>query len=116
VDEEIDLERTCIVTRDKRDPAELIRFVASPDGVATPDLKRKLPGRGAWVAARADIVARLNDKQLSRALKRPTTIPPGLADTVERLLRRDALQALALDRRNRRRRPGHRAAARPRGG
>ncbi|MBN9061452.1 MAG: RNA-binding protein [Rhizobiales bacterium] len=96
MDEEIDLERTCIVTRDKRDPAELIRFVASPDGVATPDLKRKLPGRGAWVAARADIVARLNDKQLSRALKRPTTIPPGLADTVERLLRRDALQALAL--------------------
>lgn len=96
MDEDADLERTCIVTRERREPADLIRLVASPDGVATPDLKRKLPGRGAWVSARAEIVARLNDKQLSRALRRPTTVPPDLAGTVERLIRRDALQALSL--------------------
>ena len=40
----------CIVTREVKDEAELIRFVRSPDGVAVPDLARKLPGRGVWVS------------------------------------------------------------------
>lgn len=94
--EEIDLERFCIVTRETRDPSELIRFVCAPDGSVTPDLKRKLPGRGAWTTARADIVARATAKMFSRALKREAKVPSDLADLVERLLRRDAIQALSL--------------------
>lgn len=94
--EDIDLERFCIVTRETRDPSELVRFVRAPDGTATPDLKRKLPGRGAWVTARADILARATAKAFSRALKAETKLPSDLAGQVERLLLRDALQALSL--------------------
>ena len=45
------LERLCVATRLVKPVDELIRFVVSPDGVLTPDLKRKLPGRGVWVTA-----------------------------------------------------------------
>jgi len=43
--------RMCAVTREVRPIDELIRFVVSPTGEVIPDLKRKLPGRGLWVAA-----------------------------------------------------------------
>ena len=46
-------QRTCIVTRAKLPPDELLRFVLAPDGQVVPDLKRKLPGRGVWVQATA---------------------------------------------------------------
>ena len=39
------------VTRVERDPADLLRFVAGPEGRLVPDLARKLPGRGVWVTA-----------------------------------------------------------------
>ena len=51
-------ERTCIVTREAGSPEGLIRFVVAPDGTVVADLRRKLPGRGAWVTARADVVRR----------------------------------------------------------
>ncbi len=51
-------QRTCIVTRAKLPPDELLsRFVLAPDGQVVPDLKRKLPGRGVWVQATAKAVA-----------------------------------------------------------
>ena len=50
-------ERTCVVTRRKGQPDDMIRFVAAPDGTVVPDLKRKLPGRGVWVTASAATVA-----------------------------------------------------------
>jgi predicted RNA-binding protein YlxR (DUF448 family) len=96
VDEDIDLERFCIVTREVRDPARLIRFVRAPDGMATPDLKRKLPGRGCWVAAESAVMARATAKAFSRAFRAESEVPDDLAGMVERLLRQDALQALAL--------------------
>ena len=52
------VERTCIVTRKCGPPEDLIRFVAGPDGTVVPDLKAALPGRGAWVSARASLVER----------------------------------------------------------
>jgi len=39
-------ERMCVLTREVRPVADLIRFVVGPDGAAVPDLKSKLPGRG----------------------------------------------------------------------
>jgi predicted RNA-binding protein YlxR (DUF448 family) len=96
VDGDADLERTCIVTRATREPASLIRFVRAPDGGVAPDLKRKLPGRGAWITARADIVAKATAKTFSRAFRAETRPAADLADLVERLLRRDALQSLSL--------------------
>ncbi len=94
--EDIDLERSCIVTREARDPAHLIRFVRGPDGTATPDLKRKLPGRGCWVSADSATMARATAKAFSRAFRAETKVPDDLARMVEGLLRQDALQALAL--------------------
>ncbi len=50
-------ERTCIVTRVAQAPEAMIRFVRGPDGTVVPDLRGKLPGRGAWVSAKRETVA-----------------------------------------------------------
>ncbi|MGZ9089761.1 MAG: DUF448 domain-containing protein, partial [Rhodoplanes sp.] len=50
-------ERLCVATRTVRPLSELIRFVAAPDGGVVADLKRTLPGRGAWVTARRGVLA-----------------------------------------------------------
>ena len=50
-------ERRCIYTREAAPRDGLIRFVVSPNGEVVPDLEEKLPGRGLWLTARADIVS-----------------------------------------------------------
>jgi predicted RNA-binding protein YlxR (DUF448 family) len=90
-------QRTCIVTRDRLAPDELIRFVLSPNGVVTPDIRRSLPGRGVWVTAnRAKVAEAVRRQAFSRAFKKPVEVTTDLADDVDRLLRKDALQALSL--------------------
>lgn len=89
--------RTCIVTRTARPAEELIRFVADPDGVVVPDLKARLPGRGAWVTADAGHVGlAVRRRAFARALKQPVEVPDDLVGMVERLLERRALDALGL--------------------
>jgi len=92
-------ERRDIVSGEVMDEAKLIRFVAGPDGVAVPDLARKLPGRGLWVAATREAVETAAKKSLfSRAAKAKLAAPPDLADQVERLLRARLLAGLGLAR------------------
>jgi uncharacterized protein len=92
-------ERTCIVTRRGGDPEGLIRFVVGPDSSVVPDLKRKLPGRGCWVTAERSHVEKAADKNLfARAFRSAVTVPPDLAEMVERQLARAALGALGLAR------------------
>jgi predicted RNA-binding protein YlxR (DUF448 family) len=80
--------------------AGLIRFVAGPDGLVVPDLGRKLPGRGRWVAAVREAVVTAARKGLfSRSAKAKLQAPPGLADQVEALLARRCLERLGLARR-----------------
>ena len=63
-------ERTCIVSRTAKPPAEMIRFVLGPGNEVYPDLKHKLPGRGVWVTAQADMVNEAVRRRLfSRAFK-----------------------------------------------
>lgn len=89
--------RTCIATRQVLPVEALIRFVAAPDGMVTPDLRRKLPGRGVWVTASAAAVAEaVKKKAFARGLKSQVKAADDLADLVGRLLRKDALQALSL--------------------
>jgi len=89
--------RTCVVTREVRSPDEMIRFVASPDGVATPDLKNKLPGRGVWVSARREAVEEAGKRRLfARGLKAAVTVPEGLAAAIDAALLEDLRQGLAL--------------------
>ena len=79
--------RTCIVTRQAGTPDTLIRFVAGPDGVVVPDLKRQLPGRGCWIGAERSRIEQAMAKNLfARALKRKVTVPADLADQIDRLL------------------------------
>ena len=90
-------ERTCIVTRHKGSPDDMIRFVAAPDGAVVPDLKRRLPGRGVWVTAQATVVAEAVRKgAFARGLRTKVIASPALADDVDALLERDALQFFSL--------------------
>ncbi len=74
-------ERMCIVTREVKDEAELIRFVRSPDGTAVPDLARKLPGRGVWVSLDRDAWPRRSGRRLfSRGFAAETKARRGPAD------------------------------------
>jgi len=93
-------ERRDIVTGEVMDEARLLRFVASPDGVVTPDVARKLPGRGLWVAAdRASVTTAAKKGLFSRAAKTRLVAPADLADQVERLLTKRLLDGLGLARR-----------------
>ena len=95
-----DRERRCIVSGEVVPEDRLIRFAVGPDGVVTPDLARKLPGRGLWVSANRDAVTTAAKKgSFSRAAKAKLTAPADLADQVERLLVRRILDGLGLARR-----------------
>jgi hypothetical protein len=63
---ETDSERTCIVTRQIRAPAEMLRFVVGPDESGVPDRKRKV--------------------------RASATLP----DDIDRLLEQNALQSLSI--------------------
>lgn len=90
-------ERTCIITREAQSPAELIRFVLGPDQQVVPDLRHKLPGRGVWVTARRDMVEQAVKRRLfSRAFKTEAKASETLPNDIERVLRDDLRQGLAL--------------------
>ena len=89
----------CIVTRQVKDEAELIRFVRAPDGAVVPDLARKLPGRGLWVSLDAAVLAdAIKRKLFARGFQAETVIPPDLPYIVSRQLRQQALSLLSLAR------------------
>jgi predicted RNA-binding protein YlxR (DUF448 family) len=89
--------RLCALSRARKPPEELIRFVAGPDGAVVPDLARRLPGRGVWVdATRASVAAAVRQKVFSRSLKRQVTVPADLPALVERLMAKRLAEALSL--------------------
>src|SRR5258705_4496366 len=89
--------RTCIVTRAKLPPSDLIRFVVDPAGVVVPDLARRLPGRGTWVTAeRAVIAEAVKRNAFSKVLRRRVTADAELPQQIERLLLRRLADTLSL--------------------
>jgi len=95
-----DRERRDLVTHQVMDESRLIRFVAAPDGSVVPDLGRKLPGRGMWVASdRASIEMASKKNLFSRAAKTKLHASTDLAGMVEGLLFRRCLDQLGLARR-----------------
>ena len=89
--------RMCAVSREVRPVDELIRFVLSPEGAVVPDLKRKLPGRGLWIAAsRAMVAEAVRRNHFSRGFKRDVRATATLADDTEKLLVSSAVEALAM--------------------
>jgi len=92
-------ERRDIVSGEVMDEARLIRFVAGPEGRVAPDLARKLPGRGLWVAAdRASVQTAARKGLFARAAKAKLSAPADLADEVERLIGLRLLAGLGLAR------------------
>ncbi len=93
--------RMCILTRQVKSEADLLRFVAGPDGALVPDLRARLPGRGVWVGLdRASVAEAVGGKLFARALKTNVTADPGIADNIALLLRKAALGRLGLARKS----------------
>jgi predicted RNA-binding protein YlxR (DUF448 family) len=94
-------ERRCIVTGDVQPKAGLVRFVVGPDDMIYPDLAEKLPGRGIWVTADRDAIARAAAKGLfSRAAKAQVQVPANLADMVEQGLAHRVVELVSLVRKS----------------
>lgn len=95
--EESVAERMCIVTREVRDEAQLIRFVRGPEGVVVPDINRKLPGRGVWVSlSRSKVAEAVKRKAFSRGLGETSAAGLELPDQVGGLLRKAAVSYISL--------------------
>ena len=90
-------ERLCAATGDVKPIGDMIRFVIGPDGEIVPDLKQRLPGRGAWVTAtRAALKTALARKAFARSFRREVKAGPEIVDLTEKLLERATLDALAM--------------------
>ena len=60
---------------------------------------RKLPGRGVWVTCSRKVLAEaIKRKAFTRGFEEESQVPDGLADTVLRLLRQQAVNQLSLAR------------------
>lgn len=92
--------RRCLATGAVRPKAEMLRFVAGPEGTVVPDILERLPGRGLWLTASRDIVAAASSKRLfAKAARTAIAAPVDLADQVEALLARRCRDLLGLARR-----------------
>src|SRR5687768_3786958 len=93
-------ERRDIVSGEVMEEARLIRFVTGPEGQVVPDLARKLPGRGLWVAAdRASVATAAKKGLFARAAKAQIKAAAELPDQVEALLKSRLLAGLGLAKR-----------------
>lgn len=78
----------------------MIRFVLGPDRQVVPDLAARLPGRGMWLSARADVLQAARARAaFARAARGPVVVPPDLAAMVEAGLARRIAEHLGLARR-----------------
>ncbi len=112
--------RRCIITRERLPKEQMIRFVIGPDRQLVPDLAGKLPGRGMWLRASADVLegadaghesrlhkekpgSGLADRRLARAFSRAArglvVVPADLASLLQAALIRRITELLGLARR-----------------
>ncbi len=92
-------ERKCIATGESQPKAGLIRFCLDPDGVVTPDVLGRLPGRGFYVSADRAAIEKAAKKGLfARAARQPVKVPEGMADLVEDLLLQRVVDLVSMAR------------------
>lgn len=66
----------------------MIRFVLGPDRILVPDLGERLPGRGMWLSAKADVIEHaIRRGAFAKAARGEVLAPPDLRATVEDGLR-----------------------------
>lgn len=92
-------ERKCIVTGASSPKSGLVRFALGPDMQVVPDVLARLPGRGIYVSADRDAIAKAAAKGLfARAAKKPVVVTESLVDDVDRLLARRVIDLISLAR------------------
>ncbi len=92
-------ERKCIVSGESQPKAGLIRFVLGPEDMIVPDIQGRLPGRGIYVSADREALAKASKKNLfSRAARQPVKVPDDLPELVERLLVQRVIDLISLGR------------------
>ena len=96
--------RRCVVTRERLPKERMIRFVLGPDRTVVPDLAARLPGRGIWLSARADVVETAWTKgglarSFARAARGSVTLPVDLPALLQASLVRRITDLLGLARR-----------------
>ncbi len=78
----------------------MLRFVLAPDRRVIPDLGAKLPGRGMWLSARADVLRTAQSRgAFARAARGTVILPPDLAAMLQAGLTRRVTDFIGLARR-----------------
>ena len=94
-------ERKCIATGEVQPKFGLIRFVVGPDQQIVPDILGKLPGRGIWVSAQHETLAKTIAKGLfSRGAKQTVFVPGTLISDIESQLARRVIDLISLARKS----------------
>ena len=89
--------RTCLVSRSVLPETQLMRFVFTPEKQVVPDIKHKLPGRGAYVSlSKAAVVQAVQKNLFARSFKAKVKADDSLPDLVEALMRKDAVASLSM--------------------
>lgn len=92
--------RRCFVTYRTLPKERMVRFVVGPDGTIAVDIAEKLPGRGLWLTASRDIVARaVARRSFGKAARAAVTVPVDLPDLVEARLTARCLDLIGMARR-----------------
>ena len=92
--------RRCLVTRERAEKARMIRFVLGPDRMVVPDLAARLPGRGLWLSARADVIETACTRgAFARAARGAVAVPQDLPARLRAGLERRIAELLGLARR-----------------
>lgn len=93
--------RRCLVTRESLPKEAMIRFVLGPDRVLVPDLEGRLPGRGMWLSAKADVLERAVKRgAFAKAARGTVHLPPDLRLRIEDGLRRRVRDLVGFARRS----------------
>ncbi len=78
----------------------MIRFVVGPEDALVPDLAARLPGRGMWLSARADVLdTALARHAFARTARAQVRLPPDLPERLRAGLRGRITEMLGLARR-----------------
>ncbi len=78
----------------------MIRFVLGPERALVPDLAGKLPGRGMWLSARADVLeGALKRGAFGKAARGQVHPPPDLSERIEAGLRQRVRDLVGFARR-----------------
>jgi predicted RNA-binding protein YlxR (DUF448 family) len=78
----------------------MLRFVLSPERQVVPDLAGRLPGRGMWLSAKADVIERAATRgAFAKAARGSVHVPPDLRARIEDGLRGRVRDRIGLARR-----------------